>query len=104
MREGEVALSFRVGNRYYDSTKNRVFECVAIKGKKARLVAFSMLDCVDWVKREIAKYGDWEFNKVRIVDGVETCCRGAIRADRYATDKEINHELEFIKELRKPYT
>ena len=58
MRDGEVALSFRVGNRYYDETKNRVFECVALKGKKARLVAFSLLDSVEWEKEQMAKYHD----------------------------------------------
>lgn len=47
MRGGEVALAFRVGNRYFDAGKNRVFECIALKGKKARLVAFGCLDSVE---------------------------------------------------------
>ena len=38
MQAGDVALAFRVGNRYYDETKNRVFECIALKGKKARVL------------------------------------------------------------------
>ena len=101
MRDGEVALSFRVGNRYYDETKNRVFECVALKGKKARLVAFSLLDSVEWEKEQMAKYHDTgDFHKVRTDGGVETCQRGALRADRQATEKEVADELEFLQRLR----
>ena len=101
MRDGEVALSFRVGNRYYDETKNRVFECVALKGKKARLVAFSLLDSVEWEKEQMAKYHDTgDFHKVRTDGGVETCQRGALRADRQATEKEVAAEFEFLRQLR----
>lgn len=101
MRGGEVALAFRVGNRYYDAGKNRVFECIALKGKKARLVAFSLLDSVEWEKEQLAKYPDaGEFHKVRTVGGVETCQRGALRADRQATEKEVAAEFEFLRQLR----
>lgn len=102
MRNGEVAISFRVGNRYYHTTKNRVFECIALKGKKARLVAFG---CLDSVEKELAflkghpEFGG--FYKVRTDGGVETCQRGALRADRQATEKEIADELEFLRQLRK---
>lgn len=102
MQAGDVALAFRVGNRYYDETKNRVFECIALKGKKARLVAFSLLDSVEWEKEQMAKYHDTgDFHKVRTDGGVETCQRGALRADRQATDKEVAAELEFLRKLRK---
>ena len=101
MQAGEVALSFRVGNRYYDATKNRVFECIALKGKKARLVAFSLLDSVEWEKEQLAKYPDaGDFHKVRTVGGVETCQRGALRADRQATEKEVADEFDFLKQLK----
>lgn len=99
MRDGEVALSFRVGNRYYDKTKNRVFECIALKGKKARLVAFG---CLDSIERDLSNLEDgWGFNKVRTDGGVETCQRGALRADRQATEKEVAAEFEFLRQLRK---
>lgn len=99
MRDGEVALSFRVGNRYYDETKNRVFECIALKGKKARLVAFG---CLDSIERDLSVLEDgWGFNKVRTDGGVETCQRGALRADRQATEKEVADELDFLRRLRK---
>ena len=101
MRGGEVALAFRVGNRYYDARKNRVFECIALKGKKARLVAFSLLDSVEWEKEQLAKYPDaGEFHKVRTIGGVETCQRGALRADRQATEKEVADEFDFLKQLK----
>lgn len=101
MQAGDVALSFRVGNRYYDETKNRVFECIALKGKKARLVAFSLLDSVEWEKEQIAKYHDTgDFHKVRTDGGVETCQRGALRADRQATEEEVAAEFEFLRQLR----
>ncbi len=99
MQEGEVALSFRVGNRYYDGTKNRVFECIALKGKKARLVAFG---CLDSIERDLSVLEDgWGFNKVRTDGGVETCQRGSLRADRQATEKEVAAELDFLRRLRK---
>ena len=102
MRDGEVALAFRVGNRYYDAVKNRVFECIALKGKKARIVAFSLLDSVEWEKEQMAKYHDTgDFHKVRTDGGVETCQRGALRADRQATDKEVAAEFEVLRQLRK---
>ena len=101
MQAGEVALAFRVGNRYYDAGKNRVFECIALKGKKARLVAFSLLDSVEWEKEQMAKYHDTgDFHKVRTDGGVETCQRGALRADRQATEKEVAAEFEFLRQLR----
>lgn len=99
MQAGEVALAFRVGNRYYDETKNRVFECIALKGKKARLVAFG---CLDSIERDLSVLEDgWGFNKVRTDGGVETCQRGALRADRQATEKEVADELDFLRRLRK---
>ena len=102
MQAGEVALAFRVGNRYYDAGKNRVFECIALKGKKARLVAFA---CLDSVEKELAFLKEWpelgRFHKVRTDGGVETCQRGALRADRQATEKEVAAELEFLRQLRK---
>ena len=99
MQAGEVALSFRVGNRYYDATKNRVFECIALKGKKARLVAFG---CLDSIERDLSVLEDgWGFNKVRTDGGVETCQRGALRADRQATEKEVADEFDFLRQLRK---
>lgn len=99
MRNGEVAISFRVGNRYYHTTKNRVFECIALKGKKARLVAFG---CLDSVERDLSVVKDFGgFNKVRTDGGVETCERGAIRADRQATEKEVAEEFDFLRQLRK---
>ena len=102
MRGGEVALAFRVGNRYYDEQKNRVFECIALKGKKARLVAFA---CLDSVEKELAFLKECPelggFHKVRTDGGVESCQRGALRADRQATEKEIADELEFLRQLRK---
>ena len=99
MQAGDVALSFRVGNRYYDETKNRVFECIALKGKKARLVAFG---CLDSIERDLSVLEDgWGFNKVRTDGGVETCQRGALRADRQATEKEVADELDFLRRLRK---
>ena len=102
MQAGDVALAFRVGNRYYDETKNRVFECIALKGKKARLVAFA---CLDSVEKELAFLTDSPefggFYKVRTDGGVETCQRGALRADRQATEKEVAAELEFLRQLRK---
>ena len=102
MQAGDVALAFRVGNRYYDETKNRVFECIALKGKKARLVAFA---CLDSVEKELAFLKDSPefggFYKVRMDGGVETCQRGALRADRQATEKEVAAELEFLRQLRK---
>ena len=101
MQDGDVALSFRVGNRYYDETKNRVFECIALKGKKARLVAFALLDSVEWEKEQLAKYHDTgDFHKVRTDGGVETCQRGALRADRQATEKEVAAEFDFLRRLR----
>ena len=101
MQAGEVALAFRVGNRYYDSSKNRVFECIALKGKKARLVAFG---CLDSIEKELAflkecpEFGG--FKKVRTDGGVETCQRGAIRADRQATEKEVADEFVFLRKLQ----
>lgn len=101
MQAGDVAIAFRVGNRYYDAGKNRVFECIALKGKKARLVAFSLLDSVEWEKEQLAKYPDaGEFHKVRTIGGVETCQRGALRADRQATEKEVADEFDFLKQLK----
>ena len=101
MQAGEVALAFRVGDRYYDAGKNRVFECIALKGKKARLVAFA---CLDSVEKELAFLKEWpelgRFHKVRTDGGVETCQRGALRADRQATEKEVADELEFLQRLR----
>lgn len=100
-KDGEVALAFRVGGRYFDSSKNRVFECAALKGKKARRVLFTCLDRVEEDKA-FAK-SDPElatFNKVRIVGGVETCERGNLRADRFATEKEVAVELAFLSKLR----
>ena len=98
MQDGDVALSFRVGNRYYDETKNRVFECIALKGKKARLVAFG---CLDSIERDLSNLEDgWGFNKVRTDGGVETCQRGALRADRQATEKEVAAEFDFLRRLR----
>lgn len=102
MRDGEVALAFRVGNRYYDAGKNRVFECIALKGKKARLVAFGCLDSVEKdlaFLKECPEFGG--FHKVRTDGGVETCQRGALRADRQATEKEVADEFEFLRQLRK---
>ena len=101
MQAREVALAFRVGNRYYDSSKNRVFECIALKGKKARLVAFG---CLDSVERDLALLKDCPefggFSKVRTDGGVETCQRGALRADRQATEKEVADEFAFLRQLR----
>lgn len=98
MQDGDVAISFRVGNRYYHSAKNRVFECIALKGKKTRLAAFG---CLDSIERDLSVVKDFGgFNKVRINGGVETCERGALRADRQATAKEIAEEFEFLKEIR----
>ena len=102
MQAGDVALAFRVGNRYYDNTKNRVFECIALKGKKARLVAFGCLDSVEKdlaFLKECPEFGG--FHKVRTDGCVETCQRGALRADRQATEKEVADELEFLRQLRK---
>ena len=101
MRGGEVALAFRVGNRYYDAGKNRVFECIALKGKKTRLVAFGFLDSAEKdlaFLKECPEFGG--FNKVRTDGGVETCQRGALRADRQATEKEVAAEFEFLRQLR----
>lgn len=102
MQAGDVAIAFRVGNRYYDNTKNRVFGCIALKGKKARLVAFGCLDSVEKdlaFLKECPEFGG--FHKVRTDGGVETCQRGALRADRQATEKEVADELEFLRQLRK---
>lgn len=102
MQAGDIALAFRVGNRYYDAGKNRVFECIALKGKKARSVAFA---CLDSVEKELAFLKDSPefggFYKVRTDGGAETCQRGALRADRQATEKEVADELEFLRRLRK---
>ena len=102
MQAGDIALAFRVGNRYYDETRNRVFECIALKGKKARSVAFA---CLDSVEKELAFLKDSPefggFYKVRTDGGAETCQRGALRADRQATEKEVADELEFLRRLRK---
>lgn len=103
-KDGEVALAFRVGGRYYHAGKNRVFECIAVKGKRARSVFFSALDAIErnraWIEDD-KKYGIVEgFNKVRIEDGVETADRGNLRADRFATNAEVADELEFLKGLR----
>ena len=98
MQAGDVALAFRVGNRYYDETKNRVFECIALKGKKARLVAFG---CLDSVERDLSLLDDFGgFSKVRTDGGVETCQRGALRADRQATEQEVTDEFDFLRQLR----
>lgn len=102
MQAGDVALAFRVGNRYYNAVKNRVFECIALKGKKARLVAFGCLDSVEKdlaFLKECPEFGG--FHKVRTDGGVETCQRGALRADRQATEKEVADELDFLRQLRK---
>lgn len=102
MHVGDVALAFCVGNRYYDSSKKRVFECIALKGKKARRVAFGILDSIkedtDFLREnpELA----W-FKKVRIDNGVETCRRGALRADRQATEDEVAAEFDLLRRFRK---
>lgn len=102
-RDG-VVLSFRVGCRYFNSTKNRVFECIALKGKRARSVAFSCLDKVDEDKATICgtdrELYSWMWHKARIDGGVETCERGALRADRQATETEVAGELSFLADLR----
>lgn len=82
MGDGEVAVSFRVGCRYFDSTKNRVFECIALNGKRARSVAFGCLDSIECDKSLLKDFGG--FKKTRIDGGAETCERGALRADRPA--------------------
>ena len=105
LREGELAVAFRVGGRYYNSVKNRVFECVGVKGKRARLVFWSCLDDIEGSKAlmlDNLKYGQTSgFVKVRIEDGIETCERGAFRANRPATEQEIAHEREFLRDLRR---
>lgn len=103
-KDGDVALAFRVGGRYYHAGKSRVFECIAVKGKRARSVFFSALDAIErnraWIEDD-KKYGIVEgFNKVRIEDGVETADRGNLRADRFATDAEVAEEFEFLNGLR----
>lgn len=103
-KDGEVALAFRVGGRYYHAGKNRVFECIAVKGKRARSVFFSALDAIErnraWIEDD-KKYGIVEgFNKVRIEGGVETADRSNLRADRFATDAEVAEELDFLKGIR----
>ena len=98
MGDGEVAVSFRVGCRYFDRTKNRVFECIALKGKRARYVAFGCLDSIERDKSLLKDFG--EFKKTRIDGGAETCERGALRADRQATESEVAGELDFLRKLR----
>ena len=74
---------FAVGSRYFDETKCRAFECIAVKGKKSRRVAFGCLDSVEKdlaFLKECPEFGG--FHKVRTDGGVETCQRGALRADR----------------------
>lgn len=95
---GEVAVSFRVGCRYFDSTKNRVFECIALKGKRARSVAFGGLDSIERDKSLLKDFGG--FKKTWIDGGAETCERGALRADRQATEREVAGELDFLRKLR----
>lgn len=95
LREGELAVAFRVGGKYYNSAKNRVFKCIALKGKRARRVAFGCLDSSE---------KDLEFlveHKVRTDGGIETCERGAFRANRPATEQEIAAEWDFLRRLRK---
>jgi hypothetical protein len=105
LQEGEIAIAFRVGSRYYNGAKNRVFECVGVKGKRARLVFWSCLDDVEGSKAMMLdnlKYGQTSgFVKVRVDDGVETCERGALRANRLATEQEIAREREFLRDLRR---
>ena len=101
LNEGEVALTFRIGGKYYNPSKSRVMECVDIKGKRARLVSFASLDEVEswlsFIKQnpELAGY-----NKVRVENGVETCMRGAYRADRIATPRQVDEELAFLRDYR----
>ena len=93
---------FVVGKRYYDEKKNRVFECIAMKGKKTRFVAFSCIDSVEEYQvflKEHPEFGG--FNKVCLNGSVETCQRGALRADRQATEKEVAEELDFLRRLHK---
>lgn len=100
---GEVAVSFRVGCRYFDSVKNRVYECIAVKGKRVRSVAFSCLDRVEELKSELLgidkELYSWLWHRVRIVSGAETCERGALRADRQATASEVSEEFAFISRM-----
>ena len=104
MGDGEVAVSFRVGCRYFDRTKNRVFECIALKGKRVRSVAFGCLDKVEEDKAALRgvdrELYTWMWHKVRIDGGAETCERGALRADRQATESEVAGELDFLRKLR----
>lgn len=102
MQTGDVVMDFVVGNRYYNSSKNRVFECIALKGKKARFAAFGCIDRVEEETQFIKENPElgW-FNKVRIDGGVETCQRGALRADRIATEIEVAGEYEFLRHIHK---
>ena len=103
-KDGEVALAFRVGGRYYHAGKSRVFECIAVKGKRARSVAHSCLDKVEEDKALLVGIDrdlySWMWRKVRIEGGVETADRGNLRADRFATDAEVAEEFEFLLKLR----
>ena len=101
LQEGEIAIAFRVGGRYYNSVKNRVFECIGIRGKRARQVYWSCLDDVESSRELMREPELGGFVKVRIDDGVETCERGAFRADRPATKEEIAAEREFLRQLRR---
>lgn len=101
LQEGELAIAFRVGGRYYNSVKNRVFECIGTRGKRARQVYWSCLDDVESSRALMREPELGGFVKVRIDDGVETCERGAFRADRPATEKEIADEREFLRDLRR---
>lgn len=95
LAEGECAVAFRVGAKYYNMAAGRVMECIAVRGKRSRKALFSWLWCVDAVKHDFAddpNFNDW--NKINIAGGVESCRRGALRADRLATDAEIARDVE----------
>ena len=90
---------FKIGARYYQQNSERVLECFALKGKKQRFAAFTFMNRVKEEKRMLKEFGDTGlvFTKVRVLSGVETCQRGKIRADRFATEEEIAEDIAFEK-------
>ena len=103
--DGDLAVSFQKGRRYYNSTKNRVFECIGTTGRKSRRAFFATLDRIEQeraIMLDDLKYGQTSgFQRVRTENGIETCERGAFRANRLATQQEIAAEFEFLREVRK---
>lgn len=95
LAEGECAVAFRVGAKYYNAQAGHVMECVEIRGRRSRSAVFSWLWCAEAVRRSVAdepELNDW--NRINIAEGVESCRRGALRADRLATDAEIARDVE----------